>query len=101
MRRDTIEGSLSLKKSTVISCDTCGDCCCLFKNVEYTPGCLFSCLTKERHLCHRSGGFDEQLSLDTRGFQLLKPRHWHDKQLRLVSLCFLSILRSSSSFENI
>ena len=59
MKRGTIEGSLSLKKSTVISCDTCGDCCCLFKNVEYTPGCLFSCLRKERRLCHRSGGFVE------------------------------------------
>ena len=49
-KRGTIEGSLSLRKSTVISSDKrqCGDCRCLFKNVEYIPGCLFSSLGKER-----------------------------------------------------
>ena len=73
------------------SSDTCGDCRCLFKKVEYTPGCLFSCLRKERRLCHRSWSIVEWLSFDTRRFQPLKPR-WHDKQLRLVSLYFLSII---------
>ena len=61
MKRGTIEGSLSLRKGTVISSDTwqCGDCRCLFKNVEYIPGCLFSSLGKERRFCHRIGRFVE------------------------------------------
>lgn len=47
MRKDTIEGSLSLKKSTVISSDTCGDCRSLFENVEYTYTWMFILSTRE------------------------------------------------------